>query len=58
MYAIIYWIMLCDRPKIILKCESDGEIKVFKTLNEADDFANALPCSENCRVISLEGVEE
>ncbi len=58
MYAIIYWTMQYDIPKIILENESDGEIKVFKTLNEADYYANALPCSENCRVISLEGVEE
>ena len=58
MYAIIYWESEGGEPKVILKEETPTEIKVFKKLKNADEYANKLEFFDNCRVISLDGVKE
>ncbi len=58
MYAIIYWESEGGQPKVILEREAPSEIKIFKKLKNADEYANKLEFSDNCRVISLAGVKE
>ena len=57
-YAIIYW----DKADVYaltnkdLGTLEDNPIILFKTLKEADSYANNL--GDDCRVISLEGVQD
>ena len=36
----------------------DGSIKLFETIEEADNYANTMSNPDDARVISIEGVEE
>jgi hypothetical protein len=54
MYAIIFWYH--DYLGFIQN--EDGSIKIFETLEEADEYANSKPNWEDLKVVSLEGVKE
>ena len=58
MYAIIYWESKGGQPKITLKGVESEEIQTFKKLKNADKYADEINYSDNCRVISLDGVKE
>jgi len=55
MYMILKW-----EAGDYLTCikNEDGSIKLFWTLEEADDFANKREDSDDLRVISIEGMKE
>lgn len=54
MYMILYWVN--DNYLTCIK-NTDGSIRLFETLQEADKFANEFDSGgEKLRVISIEGV--
>lgn len=57
MYMILWWHSEGGMSDNFLSCvhNEDGSIRLF-TLDEADDFANSHPCSDDMRVIPIEGV--
>lgn len=58
MYMILLW--LDDDNYLTCIQNEDGSVKLFNTLQEADNYANNLkfPAQENTRVISIEAVKE
>lgn len=58
MYMILVW---SGEPEdSFLDCvrNTDGSIKLFETLKEADNYADQMSSPEDVRVISIEGVKE
>ena len=55
MYMILWW--KDDDNYLDAVKNEDGSLRLF-TLQEADDFANNHPKSDDMRVISIEGVCE
>ncbi len=58
MYAIIYWESEGGHPKVLLEGESPAVIKTFIKIKNADKYADEVEFTDNCRVISLDGVQE
>lgn len=56
MYAIIQWVDNDNGIDFIQN--EDKHIYIFKSVHEADDFANNHPDSDNLRVISLQVVDD
>lgn len=55
MYAILEWI----RDDFVTTIQnSDGSIKLFEKLSEADNVVNSMSNPDRTRVISIEPVEE
>lgn len=54
MYIILWWL---DNYLTAIHNEN-GSIRLFKTLRQADDYADAHSQSDNMRVCSVEGVHE
>lgn len=55
MYMILWW--KHDGDFLTAITNEDSSIRLFATLEEADDFANKQKDSEDLRVISIEGAE-
>jgi hypothetical protein len=55
MYAIIIWIA---EDYVTFLHNSNGSIKLYDTLKEADEYANSFPKKDDLRVVNLEGVKE
>lgn len=52
---ILYWV---DENYLTAIHNGDGSIKLFKTLDEADQYAFESKYADSLRVISIEGVKE
>ena len=55
MYMILKW--LDEDSEVVAIENKNGSIKLFETLIEADEYANAQEEAETLRVISIEGVK-
>ena len=55
MYMILWW--LKETNYLSFVGNKDCSIRLFKTLKEADKFANDSEYTDNMRVISIEGVK-
>lgn len=58
MYAVLWWKDddgLADSYLTFIKNEN-GSIRLFETLDEADEFVNKHELTDDLRVISIEGV--
>ena len=55
MYAILWWVR---EDYVVPILNKDKSMRLFTTLEEADNFANENSHSEDLRVISIEGVKE
>ena len=56
MYACIFWVSE-DDSYITFAHNENGSMKIFKTIEQADTYANKLdPNGENIRVVSINGI--
>lgn len=55
MYMILFWV---DDSYLSCIKNSNGSIRLFESIKEADDWANYSKAGESLRVISIEGVKE